>query len=646
MGIDFAATARDIVRHVGGESNIKSYAHCATRLRFALRDASKADKSALEKTPGVLSIVQAGGQYQIVVGNEVPRVYAEIEKIIGGAKSASGGSPENDGAEEATQQKQSILTRFIELISSLFLPVLWPLAGAGLLKAFISLATSLGVPAEAQTTVILSAIADSIFYFLPIFLAVTSAKRFGTNMFTSMAIGASLVYPTIIEFAAAGAPVHFAGIPVLMMNYTSSVIPIIIAVWLQSYVEKFLNKVLPAALRNFMTPLLVLVVMVPFILMTVGPATTLAALAVSDGVNAIFEFAPWLAGAIMGGFWQVFVLFGLHWGLIPVMINDLSTQGYTLLGGPIPAAVLAQGAATLAVFIRTRSARRREVAGPSALSGILAGVTEPAIYGVNLPLKLPFYFGIAGGAVGGTIAALGGSANNAFVFPSLLGLPAYMEVGNFALQLIGCAVAVAIAFTLTFLFGSREQADDAPVANAEVIPAPADDAGVLEPAGAATTAGGVAVATRTVTAVAAVTGRAIALDQVPDKVFGSGVMGSGLGILPSDGRIVAPVSGTLVTAMASGHAYGIRSDEGVEVLVHVGIDTVRLEGAGFTPHVEKGQRVEAGQVLVDADLATIDAAGYDPTVIVVVTNTKKLTAVRPTVDTDVTAGERSIEIDL
>lgn len=617
--VDYRSLAGDILQQVGGEENITSAAHCATRLRLKLRDESKANKAAIENLPGVITVMQAGGQYQVVIGNNVPLVYEELGRItkLGDAAHTGEAGP-----------KGNLFNQFIELISSIFQPMLWPLAGAGLLKAFLSLFTQLGwLDATTQTYTILAAAADGLFYFLPIFLAVTAAKRFRTNQFTSMALAAALVYPTIIALQAAGEPVSFLGIPVVLMNYTSSVIPIIVAVWLQGYLERFLNRVLPSAIRNFTTPLLVILVMVPVVLMTVGPLTTYAAQGISTGINAIFGFAPWLAGVVLGGFWQVFVLFGLHWGLVPVMINDLSTQGYSLLTGPLLAAVLAQAAAMLAVFFRTRSAKRKQVAGPAALSGFLAGITEPGIYGVNLPLKLPFYFGIAGGAIGGAIAAAGGSAADSFVFPSLLAIPAFANVGNFTLQVIGTSIAIAIAFALTWVFGPRETADVD--AAPEVVPTAASD-----------------VPANAVDVIAPVAGTAVAMDQVNDKVFASGAMGGGLGIVPTDGQVFAPVSGTVVVAMKSGHAFGIKTDHGVEVLVHIGINTVELDGRHFTSHVAKGQQVQQGDLLAVVDLKAIEEAGYDTTTVVVVTNTKKLTDVTPVTAGPIGRGDTAITVTL
>ncbi len=611
--VDYRTLAGDILKKVGGEANVASLSHCATRLRFKLKDAARADKAAVEKLPGVITVMEAGGQFQVVIGNNVPIVFAEIGQISKLTGDTAGG---DEG------EKGNLLNRFIALVSAIFSPMLWPLAGAGLLKAILAMATTFNwMDATSTTYAILNAAGDGLFTFLPIFLAVNAAKRFRTNQFTSMAIAAALCYPAIVALASATDPVTFFGIPVAMVTYTSSVIPIIIAVWLQSHLEKFLNRVLPSWLRNFTTPLLVLAIMVPLTLLTVGPVTSYAASAVSHGVAWLFTTVPWLAGAIMGGFWQVFVIFGLHWGFIPFMVNDYSTIGYSLMAGPLPAAVLAQAAAALAVLFRTRNTALKELAGPSALSGFVAGITEPAIYGVNLRLKKPFYYGVAGGVVGGAIAAAGGSASSAFVFPSLLGLSAYMQVGSFTLQLIGTGVAIAIAFVLTMVLGFEDIEEENPAE--ELIPA-APGANELA---------------------APVSGAIVPLAEVKDKVFASGALGNGIGIVPSNGKVYAPFAGTVVTAFPTGHAFGIKSPDGVEVLIHIGIDTVQLDGKGFVPAVGQGQTVEAGDLLCTVDLDAISAAGYDPTTIVVVTNSAQFAAVLPAEGHQVAHGDTAIVIE-
>lgn len=618
--VDHRALAGDILRGVGGEQNVASLTHCATRLRFTLRDEGQADKAAVEQLPGVITVVRKGGQFQVVIGQTVPKVYAELGAISGVTSGESGAGE---------QPKGNLLSRFIELISSIFLPILWPLVGAGVFKAFLSLASSLGLVAEGSTEhTLLNAASDGMFYLLPLLLAVTAAKRFRTNQFTSMAIAAALVYPGVVALAEAGEPVTFLGLPVFLANYTFSVIPIVISVWLQGYLERFLDRVLPGVLRNFTTPLLVLLIMPLLIFLTVGPLTTLAAGALSSGIQWLFQAAPVLAGLVMGGLWQVFVIFGLHWAFVPFMINDYSTIGFSLMAGPLLPAVLAQAGAALAVAIKTRDRALRQAAVPAAVSGFLAGVTEPAIYGINLRLKRPFYAGIAGGAVGGALAGFGGAASNTFVFPSIIGLPAFLEYGNVALLLIGTGIAVVIAMAGTFLFGFQDPAASPQEPSAGgAADAPAE--------GAADESGAV---------LAPIAGRAIPLAEVADKAFASGSMGQGIGIVPADGRIVAPVAGTVVAAMPSGHAFGLRSDDGIEVLVHIGIDTVQLDGAHFEPAVTRGQRVAAGDPLGTVDLAGLREAGYDATTMLIITNSADYARVAGTAGAELAAGQAALTI--
>lgn len=628
--IDHKTVAVEILDLVGGPSNVSSSMHCITRLRLKLKDASKANKAAIEKLPNVITVVESGGQFQIVIGDEVPGVFAEFNKAAGLGDGA---------AEEAEEAKGGLLDQFIDMIAKIFTPMLWTMAGTGLLKAFLVLFGTLNwIDPEGQTYAILNAAGDAMFYFLPLFLAVTAARRFGANQFTSMVIAGALVYPSIIALNT-GDPVHFMGIPVVMMSYVSSVLPILFAVYVQSKLEKLLMK-MPAMIRNFMTPLITVLVMVPLTLIVVGPITMYVSTWVSDGINWLFGVVPWLGGALLGGFWQVFVVFGLHWGFVPIMINDYGTIGFSVMAGVLPAAVLAQVGSVLAVFFRTRSKKRKELAGPAAVSGFLAGITEPIIYGVNLPMKLPFYFGLVGGAIGGAISAIGGVAGTTFAIPSALALPAFNH-GNFTMLLIGIGVGMLVAFLLTFFFGVTKQNDWADDAAA---PAGADKAAEALDAGEG--AGSQLVAGTGVDVVAPVTGQLINMADIDDPAFASGALGNGVGINPTDGKIVAPVSGTVTVVFPTGHAYGLKSNDGVEVLVHIGINTVEMAGKGFAPSVAKGATVKAGDVLGTVDLDAVAEAGYSTTTIVAVTNTKKLAEVVPTKPRFVSVGDPIIMVEV
>jgi PTS system, glucose subfamily, IIA component len=588
----------------------------------------------------------------VVIGNDVPEVYAELMKLLPDLA---------DDSDDDPASGRNLLDAFIALISGIFSPMLWTLVGTGLFKAFTAMFASFGwLSQTSDTYTVLYAASDAFMNFLPLVLAVTAARHFKANQFTSMAIAGALVYPSVVAMND-GAPHTFFGIPLVVMSYTSSVLPIIVAVWVQSYIERACMRLVPSSFRNFMTPWITVLIMVPLTLLTIGPATTLIADGIASSVQWLFATVPLIGGIVIGGFWQVFVMFGLHWGLVPIMTQEITTNGYSLIYGPIEAAVLAQAAATAAVMLRTRDKRTRELAGPASLSGFLAGVTEPAIYGVNLPRKLPFYFGIVGGAIGGALGALaGGRVGQAGIFPSLIGLPAYLlDTPNVALWLIGVILAVVISFTLTFFFGVRDEdttgsagpADDVEGAQTaggadnqtqttgpEPATAPDGDEGDGKTAGRPGAPADISV-------VSPIAGRVIDLQEVPDPVFSSGVMGEGAGIVPADGTVVAPITGDVVVATDTGHAFGIKSDDDVEILVHVGIDTVTMKGDGFTAAVVKGQRVQAGDVLVHVDLERIKAAGYSPITVLLVTNAASYTAVTSTrTGQDVQAGQDALVI--
>lgn len=614
---DFQPLATEVLRALGGAENVNSVTHCATRLRFKIADADRVDEAAVKSTNGVLTLVKAGGQHQVVVGNDVPLAYQAITALPGmSAKGVKDGEAQLQAADNETVKSGNPLNAFIDMISSLFSPIVWCLAGLGLGKAFLTLATNFtSFSADSDTYIVFNAAFDAFFFFLPLFLAATSARYFRVNQYVAMATVAPLVYPAIVELGTRN-DVRFFGIPLMTASYASSVIAPVIAVWLAGYLQRWLERVLPGAIRNFFTPLIVVAVMVPVVLLTVGPATAWLSQLIADGVNSVFVHIPWLGGAIMGGFWQVLVIFGLHWAFNPIFLNELAVDGHSFIMATIMAAVLAQAAAALGVFLRTKNDARKKVAGAGVFSGFMAGVTEPIIYGVNLPLKFPFYAGCVGGAVGGAIIAMGGNAFDVYAFPSLLALPAAMNVGSFAAQLVGSGVAIAIGFIGSWIL--------TPMAERRTDAATTETGATSLKNSAEATTSEATTDGRAVDVRAAVPGTIIPLNKVADEVFASEAMGKGVGIKPTTGKISSPVAGTVIAAPKSGHAFGIKTADGIEVLVHVGIDTVKMRGDGFDVHVSRGDQVELGQVLVDVDLNAIESAGYDDTTIVVITNTAKL----------------------
>lgn len=608
------ALAQAVLENVGGPANVASLTSCFTRLRFVLRDQSKVRRKDLEQVSGVISVVSAGGELQVVVGNDVPQVREFVERLL--PQSAV-----EDTA--AVQSTGNLFDRFVNLISAIFQPILWVLAGTGLLKAFLMVFSTLGWIAPTSTTYqILSAGADALFYFLPMYLAFTAAKRFGANQFVSLTLAGGLLYPSIIALASGATPVTFLNIPVVMASYTSSVIPIVVIVWVQSHAERLLKRILPGMVVNFLSPALIVLILFPLSLMTIGPLTTYVSQGISAAVGWIYVVSPVAAGFVIGGLAQALVLFGLHWAIIAVIINEFGTSGQSFTILPFFAGVTAQTGAVLAVFLRTRNARLKQVAGPAALSGLLAGITEPAVYGVNLPMRRPFAIGLGSAAVGGAVIAASGVVAHAFAVPSLISMPVALGSGNFAVFAIGVVGALVLSFIVTYLFGVKEPAAGLPTQS------PA----VAEPGAAALT-----------TAVLApLAGTTRALSTVGDKVFAGGSMGAGIALSPADGQLYAPVDGVVMACLP--HAYGIRTEDGVEVLVHVGIDTVKLEGECFKPRVQAGDRVRAGDPIGTVDLAAVTAAGFDPTTVVIVTNSSMLSVVTPTASAEVNPGDVLLEV--
>lgn len=585
--MDYSKTAAAVLKGVGGEENVQSLVHCATRLRFVIKDDTKIDKAAVKSAPGVITTAEAGGQYQVVIGNEVPEVFAAIGKM----------SRLGDDSASATRAsgapKAGLFSRFIAMISAIFTPLLWALAGTGLLKAFLAASVTFGwIDATTTTYTILNALSDSFINFLPLALAITAAKHFGSSQFTSLAIAGALVYPSIV--ALNGVPdITFFGIPVTMISYVSSVIPIIIIVWLQSHAERFLYAKLHSSVRRFVTPMLMVLILVPLTFLVIGPLANLISTGLANGIGWVFDVVPWLGGAIMGGLWQVFVIFGLHWGFIPLFALESQNTGLIYILAPVFAAVLAQAAAVAGVWVRTKNKNLKSLAAPATLSGFLAGVTEPAIYGINLPLKTPFAFGIVGGVVGGALISAGGVASNSFVLASALALPALFGTGSTVMVLLGLAAAIAIPFILTVVFGFKDPIDEKD---------------------------GTVAAGNNVQLLSPLDGTVIPLSEVADTVFASGALGKGVAITPRSGALFAPFDALVVAAFPTGHAVGLQHADGAEVLIHIGLDTVKLGGKHFTLKVENGQNVTAGDLLVEFDIPAITAAGYDLTTPVIVTN--------------------------
>lgn len=442
---DYKELADFIVHQVGGTKNIENIWHCATRLRFKLKDESKADTIQLDNKEGIVTVVQSAGQYQVVIGNSVEKVYQEVlEQFPSLDKSSS-------QKKEETEKEKNIFNKLLAFVSSVFTPFLGALAASGILKGFLVLATTLGIlSSESGTYQVLYAASDSVFYFLPLILAFTGAKQLKVNQYVAVVIAGALLYPDLITQMSKTGTIEFLGLPIQSMTYSASVIPILLSIWLLSYLEPVFDKIFPEAIRNIMTPLLSLIIMVPLTLIVVGPLGNLISQGLAALLASLYEFSPLVAGFILGGLHQVIVIFGVHWALISLMINNISQYGQDPWLPIICIAVFAQAGATLGVFLKTKDKRMKSLSGSAFITAIFS-ITEPAIYGINLKLKKPMYFALVSSAVGGAVAGFGRVTASTFTFPGILAIPTYLGQG-FIYEIIGLAIGLFGAMILTYLF--------------------------------------------------------------------------------------------------------------------------------------------------------------------------------------------------
>lgn len=586
--------AKDIIANVGGRENVNSLTHCITRLRFKLKDESKANTEVLKNMDGVVTVVKSGGQYQVVIGNHVPDVYADVV-AIGGFGAAS---------DEEAKEKLSPLNAFIDIVSSVFQPVLGVLCATGMIKGLnaVLVATKL-IEDTSSTYMVLNAIGDCLFYFFPIFLGFTAAKKFKLNHFTGMAIGASLVYPTIIGVA--GQTLDFFGIPMIMpaSGYSSTVIPIILAVYIASKAEKIFKKIIPDVVKNFLVPFCTLIVVVPLTFMAIGPVATWASNLIGNVTMSIYNLSPVIAGIFIAGFWQVFVMFGLHWGIIPIGMNNLSALGYDSLLATSVAVCFAQTGVVMAIMARTKDKKLKSLCIPAVISGFF-GVTEPAIYGITLPRKKPFILSCIVGAVTGGIVGLFGTKGYNMGALGVFALPSYINPAGIDKGFYGMALAMIVGLVLGFIV---------------MFVMYKEDINTIKEDGVQDTVKTSELVSKEVI-VSPIKGQVLPLEMVKDEVFSKGLLGKGVAIEPIEGKVVSPVDGVVTTLFPTYHAIGITSDNGAEILIHIGMDTVQLEGKCFTPKVAQGDKIKAGQLLLEFDIKGIKEAGLTVTTPVIITN--------------------------
>ncbi|WP_150274670.1 beta-glucoside-specific PTS transporter subunit IIABC [Paenibacillus tepidiphilus] len=607
-------TAKKIVEGVGGAQNINSVYHCITRLRFDLKDNGKADKKQLESLDKVMGTNISGDQFQVIVGNDVPKVFDALVKEYPALKDAKGG----EGKEDKDNKSKNVISRVFEFIASVFAPILPAIAGAGLLKGFIALFVSLGwLAAGSDTYRIISAIGDGVFHFLPMLIAFSAARKFNANPFVAAAVSMALMSPDVTALLSSGNPVAFLGVPVTSVTYASSVIPILLAVWLLSYVEKGFNRIIPASLKLLLVPLFSLLIVVPVTMIVIGPLGTFIGNGLSGGINWLIVEGGLVAGIILGGAMALIVMTGMHYALVPVILSNLATVGFDKFLPLTYISNMGQAGATAGVFFRAKDKKLKSLALSTALTALM-GVTEPAMYGVNMRYKKPFLAGMIGSAAGGGFALMFGV--NAYVLAGnggIPGIPAFIG-STFWYAIGGLAIAFVVSLIVSVLLGINEETVD----NAdtkEVTGTTAAPVEVVEE---------VHIEVTNETVWSPMKGKAIPLTEVNDPTFGEEMMGKGIGFVPATGELVSPVNGTVMNVFKTKHALVIRSWDGVELLIHVGINTVKLKGQYFTAHVQTGDKVSAGDKLLSFELEQI-AENYDITTAMVVTNTDEYKSVAP-----------------
>ena len=626
MSKKYEGLARDIVQLVGGKENVTQAYHCQTRLRFTLADEGKADEDAIKAHDGVVGVIHGAGQFQVCIGPHVADVFEEVEKLVD--------TGEKDV--EAPAEKKGVFDRVIDFVAGTFQPIIPALSGAGMVKAVMALLTTFElISADSQTYQMLNIFADGVFYFLPILLAFTEAQKLKCNPILASGVAAMLLHPNWSAFVSAAEPVNFFEvIPFTLASYGSSVIPIILIVFVQSFVEKWLNKHIPASVNLVFVPMLTFLVMGTLAFSVLGPIGYIVGEWLSIFFTFLAENAAWVPAVLIGGLCPVMVMFGIHNGIAPLGPIQMADLGYDSIWGPGNiVSNMAQASAGLVVALRSK--KDRKVAMPGAITAFM-GITEPILYGTNLPKKYPLVAAMIGGACGGLYAGL--TQTHRFATGSG-GLPAVLlYIGDGTMQhliniIIAMVIAAGISAALTFVLYGHFEKDGEPAAKKDELPEPAAP---TEPAPAPVLASG--------TLVAPIAGEVLPMESCSDPIFAGKGMGDGCVVLPADGSLVSPCDGTVSLVADTGHAVGLVSDQGAEILIHIGIDTVNLAGKPFMAHVAPGERVRAGQPLMDVDLAQIKAAGLSTETMVIVTNTPDFSAVTTTAVGTVSAGDELLDL--
>ncbi|MGG0617441.1 beta-glucoside-specific PTS transporter subunit IIABC [Bacillus altitudinis] len=619
--------AGKIVKLIGGTENISQSWHCITRLRFNLNDESQVKVDELKTLDGVLGAQFQSGQFQVIIGAKVAEVYEEIDHLAGHSS--------NNSAPVKNTSKMNPIEVVFDVISGIFTPILPAIVGSGLIKGIMALFVSLGWLTETSSTYqVLQIFSNAVFYFLPFLIAYSAAKKFKTRESLALALAGILLYPTMIEGAAKGVdPLSFLGLSIPLNNYTSSVLPIILGVLLLSFVDKWITKAIPKSLSIVFTPVLSLMITAPLTLAFIAPIGNVSGQYLEIFFTSLFNFAGPIAGLLMGGLMPLIVLTGMHYAFFPSTLASFEKVGYDIMLLPMNfIANMAQAGAVLGVIIRTKRVETRSLALSTLLPSFF-GITEPAIYGVTLRLKKPFYSSLIGGAVGGCFYGLFSVKTTAFSIPGITSLPTYIMKGtnNFQLALIGIALSFIVSLLITILLGFQESVT---AANEQAAEKPNHTESTENQQ--------MSKQTNPYEVQSPMSGKVIPLSEVNDSVFSSEMMGKGVAILPDKGVVQAPFSGKVVTVTPTKHAIGLVSDDGIELLIHVGIDTVSLNGQFFDVLVKEGDKIKTGDHLLSFDIEGIQSNHLDVVTPIIVTNSTQYLDVIHTGDAHVTAGQNKL----
>lgn len=619
--MDYKKLAEEILIKIGGEENISGLTHCATRLRFNLKDEGKAQTEALKKVNGVMGVVSKGGQYQVIIGSDVASVYKPLTEMC---EHAAGG--ENQAADEKKDDRK-IVARLIDTLSGIFTPILPAITAAGMIKAILALLTAFSLVDKTGTTYqTLNFMADAAFYFLPILLANSAAKKFKCNPYLAMMLGGMLLHPDFINMVAAskesGEAIRIFLLPITNAGYSSSVLPIILIVWFMSYVEPIADRISPKPVKFFTKPLITAIVTGIVGLVVIGPIGTIISNLIASGVHSLNNYCSWLVPALVGAFTPLLVMTGTHYGLIPIGINNRMTIGYdTLIYPGMLGSNVAQGGAALAVAFKSKKSEIKQLASSAGITAV-CGITEPALYGINIRFKTPLYASMIGGGVGGFLMGILNVKNYSGGSPGFLTLPSYLggdTLTSFYFACAGAAVSVVIAFIISYVLYKDPQDEDGKTSAKDQPQAFSN--------------------TKTVLVAAPLTGEAVSLETVNDPTFAEGILGKGIAIQPSEGRVVSPVNGTIATIFETGHAMGLVSEDGAEILIHVGLDTVNLKGKHFHVKMKSGDTVKVGDCILEFDLEAIKAEGYDVITPVIISNHFNYSSVDAAAEGHVKTGE-------